>query len=111
MTPQTLLHVAEFSFQQIGRIRDAQLGETLAGKRPWQMPFQAVVRSAQALMCSVSGLFSVHAAFVQEGGVLLVPALERRFKRRLSKFPSGSATGPAAPVLPDFWAFWSGGAR
>ena len=59
MTPQTLLHVAEFSFQQIGRIRDAQLGETLAGKRPWQMPFQAVIRSAQALMCSVSGLFSV----------------------------------------------------
>ena len=58
MTPQTLLHVAEFSFQQIGRIRDAQLGETLAGKRPWQMPFQAMVGGAQALMCSVSGLFS-----------------------------------------------------
>ena len=50
MTPQTLPHFAEFSFQQIGRIWDAQLGKTLAGKQPWQMPFQAVVGGAQALM-------------------------------------------------------------
>ena len=53
MTPQKLLHFAEFSFQQIGRIRDAQLGKTLAGKQPWQMPFQTVVGGAQALMCVV----------------------------------------------------------
>ena len=50
MTPQKLLHFAEFSFQQIGRIRDTQVGKTLAGKQPWQMPFQAVVGGAQALM-------------------------------------------------------------
>jgi len=50
MTPQKLLHFAEFPFQQIGCIRDAQVGKTLAGKQPWQMPFQAVVCSAQALM-------------------------------------------------------------
>ena len=50
MTPQKLLHFAEFPFQQIGRIRDAQVGKTLAGKQPWQMPFQAVVGGAQALM-------------------------------------------------------------
>ena len=53
MTLQKLLHFAEFPFQQIGRIRDTQVGKTLAGKQPWQMPFQAVVRSAQALMCVV----------------------------------------------------------
>ena len=53
MTPQKLLHFAEFPFQQIARIRDAQLGKTLAGKQPWQMPSQAVVGSAQALMCVV----------------------------------------------------------
>ena len=85
MTPQKLLHFAEFPFQQIGRIWDAQLGKTLAGKQPWQMPFQAVVGGAQTLMRVVwVACFLVHAAFVQEGGVLLVPALERRFKRRLS---------------------------
>jgi len=50
MTPQKLLHFAEFPFQQIGCIRDAQVGKTLAGKQPWQMPFQAVVGGAQALM-------------------------------------------------------------
>ena len=50
MTPQKLLHFAKFSFQQIGRIWDAQLGKTLAGKQPWQMPSQAVVGGAQALM-------------------------------------------------------------
>jgi len=50
MTPQKLLHFAEFPFQQIGRIRDTQVGKTPAGKQPWQMPFQAVVRGAQALM-------------------------------------------------------------
>ena len=50
MTPQKLLHFAEFPFQQIGRIRDTQVGKTLTGKQPWQMPFQAVVCSAQALM-------------------------------------------------------------
>ena len=52
MTPQKLLHFAEFPFQQIARIRDAQLGKTLAGKQPWQMPFQAVVRSAQTLIAN-----------------------------------------------------------
>ena len=50
MTPQKLLHFAEFPFQQIGRIRDTQVGKTLAGKQSWQMPFQAVVGGAQALM-------------------------------------------------------------
>ena len=50
MTPQKLLHFAEFSFQQIGCIRDTQVGKTLTGKQPWQMPFQAVVGGAQALM-------------------------------------------------------------
>ena len=53
MTPQKLLHFAEFSFQQIGRIWDAQLRKTLTGKQPWQMPFQAVVGGAQVLMCVV----------------------------------------------------------
>ena len=53
MTPQKLLHFAEFSFQQIGCIRDTQVGKTLTGKQPWQMPFQAVVGGAQALMCVV----------------------------------------------------------
>ena len=32
MTLQKLLYFAEFSFQQIGCIRDAQVGKTLAGK-------------------------------------------------------------------------------
>ena len=50
MTPQKLLHFAEFPFQQIGRIRDTRVGKMLAGKQPWQMPFQAVVRGAQTLM-------------------------------------------------------------
>ena len=50
MTLQKLLHFAEFSFQQIGCIRDAQVGKTLTGKQPWQMPFQAFVGGAQALM-------------------------------------------------------------
>ena len=50
MAPQKLLHFAEFSFQQIGCIRDTQVGKTLTGKQPWQMPFQAVVGGAQALM-------------------------------------------------------------
>ena len=50
MTAQKLLHFAEFPFLQIGRIRDAQVGKMLAGKQPWQMPFQAVVGGAQALM-------------------------------------------------------------
>ena len=103
MTPQKLLHFAEFPFQQIGCIRDAQVGKTLAGKQPWQMPFQAVVCSAQALMRVVGvACFLVHAAFVQEDSVLLVPARERRFKRRLSGLPSGSMTGSVAPVLPGF---------
>ena len=85
MTPQKLLHFAEFSFQQIGRIRDAQVGKTLAGKQPWQMPFQAVVRSAQALMRVVCvACFLVHTAFVQESCVLLLPALEGLLERRLS---------------------------
>jgi len=53
MTPQKLLHFAEFPFQQIGRIRDAQIGKTLTGKQPWQMPSQAVVGGAQAIMCVV----------------------------------------------------------
>ena len=54
------------------------------------MPFQAVVRGAQTLMRVVrAACFLVHAAFVQEGGVLLVPALERRFKRRLSGLRQG----------------------
>ena len=49
MTPQKLLYFAEFPFQQIGRIRDTQVGKTLIGKQPWQMPFQAVVGGAQDL--------------------------------------------------------------
>ena len=50
MTPQKLLHFAEFPFQQIGCIRDTQVGKTLTGKQPWQMPFQAMLGYAQALM-------------------------------------------------------------
>ena len=50
MTLQKLLYFAEFSFQQIGCIRDALVGKTLTGKQPWQMPFQAVVGGTQALM-------------------------------------------------------------
>ena len=46
--------------------------------------------------------FLVHTAFVQEGGVLLVPALERRFKRRLSGFRQGQRQGPQRLCC---WAF------
>ena len=90
MTPQKLLHFAEFPFQQIGCIRDTRVGKMLAGKQPWQMPFQAVVGGAQTLMRVVwVACFLVHAASVQEGGVLLVPAFECRFKRRLSVLRQG----------------------
>jgi len=40
MTPQKLLHFAEFSFQQIGRIWDAQLGKMLAGKQHGRCRFR-----------------------------------------------------------------------
>ena len=54
-----MLHVAELSFQQIGRIRDAQIGKMRVGKQLWYIPFQAVVlRCTDAYACSVSGLFS-----------------------------------------------------
>ncbi|SUX24641.1 Uncharacterised protein [Cardiobacterium valvarum] len=90
VTPQKRLHFAEFFFQQIGRIRDTQVGKTLAGKQPWQMPFQAVVRSAQALMRVVCvACFPVHTAFVQESCVLLLPALESLPERRLSGIRQG----------------------
>ena len=77
MTPQKLLHFAEFSFQQISRIWDAQIGKTLTGKQPWQMPSQAVVGGAQAIMCVVwVACFLAHAAFVQEGFVPHQPVMQ-----------------------------------
>ena len=58
------------------------------------MPFQAVVGGTQALMRVVGvACFLVHTAFVQKDGVLLVPALECRFKRRLSALHQGQRQG------------------
>ena len=79
----------------------------LAGKQSWQMPFQAVVRGAQTLMRVVwVACFLVHTAFVQEGGILLVPAFECRFKRRLSALVNDRARSACAAGLLGFLVRW-----
>ncbi|WP_216584473.1 hypothetical protein, partial [Cardiobacterium valvarum] len=64
MTPQKLLYFAEFPFQQIGCVWDAQRKEILKGKQPWQMSLQAMAGAARLLVRVVrSACFSVHATF------------------------------------------------
>ena len=47
---QKPLHVAEFTFRQVGCVRDARHGKILKGKQPRQTAFQAVAGTAQLLV-------------------------------------------------------------
>ena len=81
MALQQPLHVAEFPFQQVGRVRDVQLRKILKAKQPWQMPLQAVASTTQLLVRVVRlACFRIYAAPVQEGFVPHQPVMQVRGK-------------------------------
>ena len=67
MTSQKPFHVRECAVQEIGGIRNAQLGILLKHKQAVQVPFQAEIRASESGM-GVAGLagFGVLCAFVEE---------------------------------------------
>ena len=71
MTPQKSFHVRECAVQEIGGIRNTQLGILLKHKQAVQVPFQAEIRASEPRV-GVAGLagFGVLRAFVKK---VLIP--------------------------------------
>ena len=81
MTPQKPFHVRECAVQEIGGIRNAQLGILLKHKQAVQVPFQAEIRASKPRV-GVAGLasFEVLCAFVEKVLMPLEPFFQAAFK-------------------------------
>ena len=81
MTPQKPFHVRECAVQEIGCIRNAQLGILLKHKQSVQVPFQAEICASESGM-GVAGLagFGVLCAFVEKVLMPLEPCFQAAFK-------------------------------
>ena len=81
MTPQKSFHVRECAVQEIGGIRNTQLGILLKHKQAVQVPFQAEIRASEPRV-GVAGLagFGVLCAFVKKVLMSFEPCFQAAFK-------------------------------
>ena len=81
MTPQKPFHVRECAVQEIGGIRNAQLGILLKHKQAVQVSFQAEIRASKPRV-GVAGLagFGVLCTFVEKVLMPLEPFFQAAFK-------------------------------
>ena len=104
MTPQKPFHVRECAVQEIGSVRNTQLGILLKHKQAVQVPFQAEIRASESRV-GVAGLasFEVLCALVKKVLMPLEPCFQAAHLLGVKGvgfgFDFGNGQGVAADVV------------